>query len=364
MTEPRTYAPDSDGGPPRSTYGMPPRFDPTDLLARIAAGERDPGPSLVPVEDRETGTPTGAALWTPGTDNAIIGPRGSGKSWLGLFSAASVMAREGWPVFMLDVEHRPRRAYERLTLLGLDIDTILSRFDYRQMRHMPDSIELWVEAEVERSVEVYSGALVLIDSRGASMARTYAGGRLTESAPDADLWHTRYVAPLLDVGATVVLVDHTPKGDAKARDSAGSLRKDAAIQGTILRADVIEPPTRTNAGTFRYWPVKDNDGWHDEGRAVADLRLAPDDDGLDARLVAPSTSGSTAPSTPARPVRAAAVWRFIEAHPGANVTAIRKAVSGRGTAVDDARRWLVDHGHVVPDGDGFEVSGEVPEWVR
>lgn len=220
------------------------------------------GTLVLPVPTVGMLTDGSSGLLYAGRVNGIAGESGAGKGWLALTIGLEQMVL-GRDVYYIDFEDSPALALLRLVrVLGAAPALIRGQFHYvHPSRHDDDAIRSLVER-----VASTPGALVVIDSTGESIA---AAGWNQNHDEDVAAWFQSLAHPLADDGgATVLLLDHLVKSEDGGLWPIGSQRKRAAITGTQLVADVIDPFSETKNGAVALKVAKDRHGAR-EARSVA-----------------------------------------------------------------------------------------------
>lgn len=265
----------------------------------------DPGPraTLVPVDGAE-GTQAPGLLY-PGMSHLLAAPAGSGKTWIALAMALTVIGQHpDRPALLVDYESSAPVMVHRLRLLGatraqaqrvayLSADTALDRDG--------DALAAWV-GEHRPAVTVLDAVTDATALAGVDSDRDNAG---------YVAWH-RHTEHLLGVdgtaeGSALVLVDHistkTGEGQLVPR---GVTSKAEAVTGAAYALAVDTPPAPGHQGRARLRVAKDR---HTRGRGETAARVtitpqpdtADDADGAGALGVAFTTPGSRDGDTDPRP---------------------------------------------------------------
>ena len=199
----------------------------------------------------------------------IMGPRGSGKSWIGLMIAAEAL-KKGRRVVYIRGEGSLASLLERLVLLDASKEILKDDGSFRSVRDFGafiDSHEGWPD--------------VLIIDPAAST------GAATNDAAEAEMWLSKAVRPFTDDGL-VVSIDHTAKrlnADVMTIDSRGSSAKTAHADFALFvhaysgsgTGTYKTTWTRDRSGYLHLLVAKgDRDGWYDadeeEGNRIAIVR--------------------------------------------------------------------------------------------
>lgn len=246
-----------------------------------------------------------------GKINSIWGDSGQGKTWLAFIAAAQEL-RAGRDVVWVDFEAGPNELVERLhVVLGIDTDTIATRFHYFRPETAITANEAAALVELTRR---RNPTLTVVDSTG----ETFGLGRLDENV-DADVaYFFRTVArPIAEAGPAVLLIDHATKSKDNVLFPSGSKRKRAGITGAGYLVTANLAPTRTTGGRLAVKCAKDRHGTHQAGATVTDIEFTVypdggttihlwtpgnDDDRPDAILDATARAAIRAAKTAGRPM--------------------------------------------------------------
>ena len=280
----------------------------------------------------------GAALLYPGEMHQIAAEPESGKSWIALGEAARlIMAGEN--VLYVDFEDGASAILGRLLALGASREAIGQHFVYVR----PD--EPLPAAAVAGMLERGPFAFAVLD--GMTEAYTMLGLSGSDNVDVAKFLHTlpRQVAL---AGAAVLLIDHVVKDkEARGRFAIGGQHKLAGVVASYS-VETITQPNRSQAGLLKIRVQKDRHGHVREhqgaGKVIALARIEPSQDGavVAVRLDLPDDNASD--DGEFRPtVLMERVSLALEAEPGMSKRAIRDAVKGKATYVDEAL------GHLIAD---------------
>lgn len=228
----------------------------------------------------------GALLWYPGRINGLLGPSESGKSWVALL-AVSQCVRRGGDVVVIDCEDSAGGMAERLLGLGLSAEELKEHVYYISPDEpLTDDAALALRGFLAR----IKPDLIILDGLNAAM--TLMGLDLLNNKDVTTFYH-RLMHLLVETGATVGYVDHTPKNDSEmlSKGGIGAQAKRAMTTGAALRVEVVEHFDRAHSGSLKLWVDKDRTG-HVRLTAVeglaATVRAVPGDGGaLELTLVAP-----------------------------------------------------------------------------
>lgn len=322
--------------------GSPSTWVPLDLAAfveGIAKGEIvGPVPTLMTRSD-------GVSLLYPGDVHSLAGEPESGKGWITLSTAASVIAAGG-RVLYLDFEDAPSSIVSRLLALGADPREIVERFEYVRPS------DPFTGAAFRGLLDGPSYELVVID--GVSEAYSLLGLDPYNN-PDAAKFLAALPRPLAALGPAVLEVDHVVKAkDLRGRYALGAQHKLAGI-AVAYSTDVVNTPSRTSPGLVKIKVEKDRHGHvraHASNGVIALARIIPSDNGdrVNVALDAPDEVGETAEFRPTAIMEK--VSRLLESQSGLGVKAVRDSVSSKAAYVDLALRILVAEGFVRQEPDG------------
>lgn len=295
----------ADAEPPPPTTGDetpatgPSSWVPVDM--GTALDQPPPEPLHLRYDDSTT------ALLYPGRDHVLYGPSESGKSWVA-FIAATQALTAGYRVAIIDFEDDARGVGERLRLLGTDHPALvdLDRFRYvnphepvgpdRAGRFPPGAAHL-------ADLLDWAPDVVIVD--GVTEGLAYEG--LSEmSATDVAAWFGLISRRFRDIGAAVILIDHTAKTSTDGKPTElGTQHKRGGINGASYFIDVVRRPGRALGGDpvtglLRLRLAKDRAGWL-RGRYPGDLPVVADidltawpDGGITWHILPGGTSATTA----------------------------------------------------------------------
>jgi hypothetical protein len=306
--------------------------------------------------DRPTATigkrTDGLALFYEGRVNGLYGDSTAGKTWTSLLACVQVMAHRS--VVFIDFEDDEVGTVERLLALGVDSQTISSRFAYlRPEEKFSDA----ARARLLELVEEINPALVVIDSTGESMA-------VDGTKPNDDDDVARWVAALPKVvarrGPAVLLLDHLAKSHDGGLWPIGSQRKRAAITGAAYVQESVVGFDKNTAGHSRLRCSKDRRGGWSTGATVAELRVVPTEAGETVRvdLVEPidrEAVRSLKHTTMMAVICRAMVATHAEGTEFVSKRWVREAVPGTSARKDEALADLVEQGCVEQQSKGFRV---------
>jgi RecA/RadA recombinase len=222
-----------------------------------------------------------------GAVHTWYGEPGTGKSLIALWACIQVM-RGGENALYIDEEGTKRLITERLHGLGAEPELIEERFYYYSRPQLATSDE-HLEQLTDAAQAIRPG-IVIFDSWIDFLAND---GRSENSSDEVTQWAARMTKPLMNVGASVVILDHVPKdGSGRgARGSGGKLGWIAAghkvtVKSVFNRHTVGEVQFRVEKDREAALPsvVKFAIGGNGEGRIVCepDTKVIEvlDEDGL------------------------------------------------------------------------------------
>ena len=193
----------------------------------------------------------GETLIYRNTLNWIGGLAGSGKSWVAL-----VAALRSDRAFYWDFEDTSQTLGERATLLGgIDIVTDDTRFRYARghnLLHDYGDGDQADRADFDAAVTWLGDGLLVIDT-ASSAGCPMDGG-------DVIPWIQEFIDPWKARGATIIVIDHIPKGKDRAPGPIGSQHKQAAPDGAVYSIEQRTAWNKTNDGRITLVLVKDRHG--------------------------------------------------------------------------------------------------------
>jgi 5S rRNA maturation endonuclease (ribonuclease M5) len=206
----------------------------------------------------------GSALIYEKAVNGIHGDSGAGKGWL-VCEAIVRQAGRGYTSILLDYEDIAVSITARLTELGMTADEIVEHLIYIRPQTAASP------AEVKRICDLITARdvrLVVIDSIGEAFA---IEGIDENSDKEVGPWLRAVARPMAEVGAAVLLVDHSTKAADNPLYASGSKRKRAAITGSSFLVEAIEPFVKGKGGRLKLTCAKDRHGNYRRGDAAAYL---------------------------------------------------------------------------------------------
>lgn len=292
------------GGPVEylaNLHGLDPKTQRAELAAAITADDSDLDETWHPVDLRPTlvgdvqsvvatvlRREDGQCLFYPGRVNGIHADSGIGKSWVCAVAAAQDL-NAGHHVGWVDLEDPDATTIvERLRILGVADETILSGLHYWSPReHFTGAaVAMLIEAATEHAF-----TLLVIDSLGEAFGLE---GINEDKDIEVGPWLRRVSRAVADAGPAVVQVDHATKARDNPLHSSGSKRKRAAITGASYLVEATKSLTREHGGRLQLTCAKDRHGHFTHGATVAIIDMAVDPDGGVSVKVWPPLSKDTA----------------------------------------------------------------------
>jgi hypothetical protein len=237
-------------------------------------------PTLLLIEGSERG------VMYAGETNLLAGPSGSGKSWA-LMVAVLQQARMGRRSVVLDYEMTLRQWYTRARLLGAT-DSELALIHHCRptepaLMTVYDSARqasnAWIVMRDEVQAVADQGELAVIALDGVTNALATDGLNANANDEVAEWWRAVPDYLARQTGASVIVVDHTPKNAETGKATPiGAQHKVAATSGVVLMADVRsqmarEPDLRDLRLHLRC--VKDRHGEIGQGDTRHELVVRP-----------------------------------------------------------------------------------------
>ena len=234
-------------------------WTPVDLGPVLAGEHVQPVPDWLLRND-------GRALLYPGAINAVHGDSGAGKGWIVCFAIVEAARRKRGTV-LVDFEDTAVSITARLQLLGMAPAEIERRLVYIRPQTAPGPHAVAYLCEL---VAIHDAALVVIDSIGEAFA---CEGLDENKDVEVGPWYRRVARPLADMGAAVLLVDHSTKAADNPLHPSGSKRKRAAITGASYFAEATTPFVKGEGGRIRLTCAKDRHGNYRRGEVVGNLAM-------------------------------------------------------------------------------------------
>ena len=222
----------------------------------------------------------GSTLFYDGKLNFLFGVPGSGKSWVALECIHETLLR-GRRAAYWDHEDTPNTLNRRSKLLGLDLADFWGDSQFKYLRPGLDGSPLAMTEAMTWIADGDGPALIVIDS-------AESAGCPSDGA-DVAPWLAQIVQPFLDVGCTVLVLDHVPKRkEGRPLGPIGSQHKLAKIDGAALFVSGI-PWTQKTDGHLVLTNHKDRHGQLPApiGKAVARLIGTHEAGSLHLSIVAP-----------------------------------------------------------------------------
>jgi hypothetical protein len=299
----------------------------------------------------------GLCLLYPSKVHSVFGESESLKSWLCQYAAVQEIGA-GHHVAYIDFEDDEGSVVSRLLAMGAKPDAVRRLFLY--IRPAGPLAAGGAEAAALYSLAA-SCSLVVLD--GVSEAMVLHGQDPDKGTRDAAQFLDLLPRPLAAAGPAVVMIDHIGKGALPGTKNAlGAQHKRAGINGASYSVTVTKPFGYGLHGEAVIRVAKDRPGrvrgfaaGHDRDE-VGVLHLDSMADRKVRALLEPAASGADSSASGSNGWRPTAlmekVSRYVEATPGASMTAIEKGVPGKGTYVRQALTALVEDGyaHVIQQG--------------
>lgn len=252
-------------------------WDTVDLWPYILKEIVQDPPSILKRED-------GKGLMYPGLVNLLFGKSESAKSWVALHACVQEMATSTGRVIYVDLEDGPAGTIGRLLKLGVGDDDIANQFHYilpdsplaPMQKSMfggsnADDEGKSAQAVFEAKIKAINPTLIVID--GMTVLYGIHGHNTNDATATAFI--TNWLKSLCINGATVIVIDHTGKGEGGGASPIGAHHKIAMVQGTALRIDVIDKPMPGKKGSVKLVVFKDRPG---SVRAISGKPLGNNDE--------------------------------------------------------------------------------------
>ncbi|MCF7548522.1 DnaB-like helicase N-terminal domain-containing protein [Pseudonocardia sp. WMMC193] len=193
----------------------------------------------------------GIRLLYPGKEHAVVGEMEAGKSWLCLASVAAELMAGEHVVYIHFEEGDPGDSIERLRLLGVPTDLILTRFRFVGPERM-------VSRDALDALLSPAPSLVVLDGVNEGMALHSLAIRDEDGAA---AFRRLLVKPCTRVGAAVLSADHVVKDpERRGRYGLGSVHKGNGLSGALIMMENAEPFGRSQRGRSRVFITKDRPG--------------------------------------------------------------------------------------------------------
>lgn len=291
----------------------------------------------------------GGALLYAGKMHVFQAEPSSGKSWLGLWAVAEVLAMGGAAGY-LDYEDTGNVILGRLRALGVSDAALSSRFYYANpVGRFGPAEKVSLAAALDR----LNPDLVVIDGVGESLSRE---GLSEDKADDVIRWTDLLPRPIARTGAAVLMLDHVAKDpEQRGRWARGSGAKLAAVDGASYQIKVRVPFSRHREGRFDLVVAKDRPGGVGAiGEIVATVHVTPHADGELVKMrVEPHSAEVAAPSDSWKPtVIMGKVWAALDGSSAPlTATALASMVhSDKPRLVKEAITRLIAEGFIAETG--------------
>lgn len=213
--------------------------------------------------------PTMVHAWLyAGGLHAIQSEPGVGKTMVVLWLAVQQITA-GWSVIYMDEEGGEELVAERLAALGADpdlVDRLFFYFPFPGRRWTPADMAA-LAATIKTAEQAGPLSMGVFDSLPDFLA---AAAMNEDSSMDVTTFAQRLLTPFREVGAALVVLDHTTKPEASSsaprkkkepsRYGRGSGAKLAKTHATLL-IETGEPFDRSHSGQIHLWATKDRRGF-------------------------------------------------------------------------------------------------------
>ena len=226
----------------------------------------------------------GETLLYKGKLNFIFGTPGGGKSWVALRCVEETLL-QGHRAIYWDHEDTPATLKRRASVIGLDLADSWKEGQFKYLRPGVEGSTKEQSRPMTEALEWVAGGdgptLVVIDS-------AESAGCPSDGA-DVVPWLAKIVLPFLNVGATVLVIDHIPKRkEGRPLGPIGSQHKLARIDGAALLVTGV-PWTQKADGHLVLTNHKDRHGQlpAPNGKAVARVIGTHEGDSLYMNITSP-----------------------------------------------------------------------------
>lgn len=195
----------------------------------------------------------GEALIYERAVNVLFGVPEAGKTLVASAIAADTIF-EGGSLLLIDVDHNGAVAtIARLRSFGISEQTLSdpTRFRYASPEDKADMEAVIVDATI------WKPSIVILDSIGELLPMF---GANSNDGDEYTVVHRQVLTRLSDTGAAVVAIDHEAKGATSGAWAIGSTAKKRAVDGVMLRAELIRTFSPGFGGKSRLRIVKDRHG--------------------------------------------------------------------------------------------------------
>lgn len=185
--------------------------------------------------------------------NVVFGVPEAGKTLVASAIAADTIF-DGGSLLLIDVDHNGAVAsLARLRSFGIAEKTLSdpSRFRYASPEDKADMEAVILDATI------WKPTIVILDSIGELLPMF---GANSNDGDEYTLVHRQVLTRLADTGACVLAIDHEAKGATSGAWAIGSTAKKRAVDGVMLRAELIRTFSPGNGGKSRLRIVKDRHG--------------------------------------------------------------------------------------------------------
>ena len=195
----------------------------------------------------------GEALLYERAVNVLFGVPEAGKTLVASAIAADSIFTGG-SLLLIDVDHNGAVAsIARLRSFGISEKTLSdpTRFRYASPEDKADMEAVIVDATI------WKPSIVILDSIGELLPMF---GANSNDGDEYTVVHRAVLTRLADTGAAVIAIDHEAKGATSGTWAIGSTAKKRAVDGVMLRAELIRTFSPGNGGKSRLRIVKDRHG--------------------------------------------------------------------------------------------------------
>jgi hypothetical protein len=184
-------------------------------------------------------------LLVRGEHHLMYGTKESGKTWLALWSAVLVMAKNHEKVIWVDKEMGRRNIARCFITLNVPeglIDDYFTYCEFPTLDCSAKSVTLW-----RALLEAEKPALVVVDAQ----MEVLADANLKENiGTDIEKWMQAYITPARRVGVATLMIDRTGHSDT---DRAGQKGAAAKVELSVVKREAF---SRKNVGTVEVTETK------------------------------------------------------------------------------------------------------------
>lgn len=185
--------------------------------------------------------------------NVVFGVPEAGKTLVASAIAADTIF-DGGSLLLIDVDHNGAVAsLARLRSFGISEQTLS---DPTRFRYASPEDKTEMEAVIQDAT-VWKPTIVILDSIGELLPMF---GANSNDGDEYTVVHRLVLTRLADTGACVLAIDHEAKGAASGAWAIGSTAKKRAVDGVMLRAELLRTFSPGNGGKSRLRIVKDRHG--------------------------------------------------------------------------------------------------------